>query len=48
VLLFVMMTFFSALALDISVPALVLCLMAMAKWVVVEGLPDAFLEGKTA
>jgi hypothetical protein len=33
-LLFVMMTFFAGLALDIAVPAMILSLMALLKWMV--------------
>ncbi|WP_186376745.1 hypothetical protein [Agrobacterium sp. DE0009] len=36
----VMMTFFVMLPLDIDVPALNLCLMALARWAVLAGVPD--------
>jgi len=39
----VMMTFFVMLPLDIDVPALNLCLMAVARWAVLAGVPDAVL-----
>lgn len=47
-LLLVMMTFFAMLALDITVPALVLSVMAMSNWLVQEGMPSSFGGSRTA
>jgi hypothetical protein len=45
----VMMTFFAMLPLDIDVPALNLCLMAVARWAVLAGIPDTlFVRGQAA
>ena len=45
----VMMTFFVMLPLDIDVPALNLCLMAVARWAVLAGFPDTmFARGQVA
>lgn len=46
--LVVMMTFFSVLALDIYVPTLNLCLMFVARWVVLYGMPDTLFRERTA
>jgi hypothetical protein len=46
--LFVMMTFFSVLALDIYVPTVNLCLMLLARWIVLYGMPDTFTRERTA
>ncbi len=40
----VMMTFFAMLPLDIDVPALNLCLMAVARWAVLAGTHDLVFE----
>lgn len=47
-LLLVMMTFFAMLALDITVPALVLSVMAMSNWLVQEGMPSSLGGSRTA
>lgn len=47
-LLIVMTTIFAVLALDIAIPALVLSLMALSKWVVTLDLSPAEPEGETA
>lgn len=45
----VMMAFFVMLPLDIDVPALNLCLMAVARWAVLAGIPDTlFVRGQAA
>ena len=45
----VMMTFFAMLPLDIDVPALNLCLMAVVRWAVLAGVPDTmFVRGQAA
>jgi hypothetical protein len=45
----VMMTFFVMLPLDIDVPALNLCLMAVVRWAVLAGVPDTmFVRGQAA
>lgn len=46
--LVVMMTFFASLALDISVPALVLSLMALSNHIVLNGPPTRRFREKTA
>lgn len=48
VLLIVMTTIFAVLALDIAIPALVLSLMALSRWVVTLDLSPAEPEGETA
>jgi hypothetical protein len=47
-LLIVMTTIFAALALDIAIPALVLSLMALSRWVITLDLYPAEPEGETA
>jgi hypothetical protein len=47
-LLVVMTTIFAVLALDISVPALVLSLMALSRWVVVLDFYPVEPKGETA
>ncbi|SEH24592.1 hypothetical protein SAMN03159407_2369 [Rhizobium sp. NFR12] len=47
-LLIVMTTIFAVLALDIAIPALVLSLMALSRWVVTLDLSPAEPEGETA
>lgn len=47
-LLIVMTAIFAVLALDIAVPALVLSLMAMSRWVVSLELDPVDLEGEAA
>ena len=46
--LITMMVFFAVLALDISVPALVLGGMALSRWLVLEGERDIIWKGRTA
>jgi hypothetical protein len=46
--LLVMMTFFAMLPLDIDVPAVNLCLMAIARWGVLAGFPDNVFRGQVA
>ena len=47
-LLIVMTTIFAVLELDIAIPALVLSLMALSRWVVTLDLSPAEPEGETA
>ncbi|CDN53579.1 Hypothetical protein RG1141_CH12240 [Neorhizobium galegae bv. officinalis bv. officinalis str. HAMBI 1141] len=47
-LLLVMTTIFAALALDIAVPALVLSLMALSRWLVSLDVYPVELRGRTA
>ncbi|WFS67246.1 hypothetical protein CFBP4996_04935 [Agrobacterium leguminum] len=43
------MTFFVMLPLDIDVPTLNLCLMAVVRWAVLAGVPDTmFVRGQAA
>jgi len=44
----IMMMFFSVLALDITVPALVLSAMALCKWLILTGSLNVAWEGETA
>lgn len=46
--LIVMTTFFAALALNIAVPALVLAVMGVLRWVVTRSGEKPFLAGRTA
>lgn len=48
ILLFTMMVFFAILALDISVPAIVLALMAVSRRLVLESERDSVWKGRTA
>jgi len=47
-LLIIMMMFFAALALDIAVPAVVLSLMTLSKWLVLSRQGDDDYQGETA
>jgi hypothetical protein len=40
--------FFAGLALDISVPATVLSLMALCRWLLINGVPDAGMKESAA
>lgn len=48
ILLFTMMVFFAILAIDISVPAIVLALMAVSRRLVLESERDSVWKGRTA
>lgn len=46
--LLVAVAFFAVLALDIAVPAVVLCTMAATNWIVLNGVSPLEWKGKTA